>query len=126
MSGIWGIVGEHTADWSGALCIGLASDLLEDFYPDKGTAQVQASRAKKICNGETALGLCPRLDQCLEYALTNHERFGIWGGMSERERDRLKKDRAAAAEARRARRVAASRAAWETRRANAGRRSATA
>ena len=28
---------------------------------------------------------------CLEYALANGEKFGIWGGLSERERRRLKK-----------------------------------
>ena len=28
---------------------------------------------------------------CLEYALGSDERFGIWGGLSERERRRLKK-----------------------------------
>ena len=28
---------------------------------------------------------------CLEYALMNDERFGIWGGLSERERRKLKK-----------------------------------
>jgi WhiB family redox-sensing transcriptional regulator len=29
--------------------------------------------------------------QCLEYALANDERFGIWGGLSERERRRLRR-----------------------------------
>jgi WhiB family redox-sensing transcriptional regulator len=29
--------------------------------------------------------------QCLEYALKNDERFGIWGGLSERERRKLRK-----------------------------------
>ena len=28
-------------------------------------------------------------EDCLEYALSNGEKFGIWGGMSERERKRL-------------------------------------
>lgn len=126
MTGVWGIVGDDTVDWSGALCITLQPDVLEDFYPDKGTAQVQATRAKKICNGDIDHGVCPRLNQCLEFALDHHERFGIWGGMSERERDKLKKDRIAAVEQRRQRRIAAARVAWETRRANAGRRSATA
>ena len=41
--------------------------------------------AKRICTG------CPVRDECLEYALANDERFGIWGGLSERERRRLKK-----------------------------------
>jgi WhiB family redox-sensing transcriptional regulator len=37
-----------------------------------------------------------RLD-CLEYALSNGEKFGIWGGLSERERRRLRRQRALAA-----------------------------
>ena len=36
-----------------------------------------------------------RLD-CLEYALDNGEKFGIWGGLSERERRRLRRQRAQA------------------------------
>ena len=37
--------------------------------------------------------LCAQTDraECLEYALENDERFGIWGGLSERERRKLKR-----------------------------------
>jgi WhiB family redox-sensing transcriptional regulator len=35
-------------------------------------------------------------DECLEYALVNGEKFGIWGGMSERERRRIRRARALA------------------------------
>ena len=38
-----------------------------------------------MCDG------CAVRIECLEYALENDERFGIWGGLSERERRRLKK-----------------------------------
>ena len=41
--------------------------------------------AKKVCL------TCEVRDECLEYALMNDERFGIWGGLSERERRKLKK-----------------------------------
>jgi WhiB family redox-sensing transcriptional regulator len=34
--------------------------------------------------------------ECLEYALANGEKFGIWGGLSERERRRLRRQRALA------------------------------
>ena len=34
---------------------------------------------------------CDVRGDCLEYALQNDERFGIWGGLSERERRKLKK-----------------------------------
>ena len=35
-------------------------------------------------------------EDCLEYALANGEKFGIWGGMSERERRRIRRQRAIA------------------------------
>ncbi|NDH88296.1 MAG: WhiB family transcriptional regulator, partial [Actinobacteria bacterium] len=41
--------------------------------------------AKRVCLS------CEVRNDCLEYALSNDERFGIWGGLSERERRRLKK-----------------------------------
>ena len=44
-----------------------------------------AGAAKKVCTG------CEVRAECLEYALAHDERFGIWGGLSERERRRLKK-----------------------------------
>lgn len=54
----------------------------EAFFPEKGGS---TREAKRICLG------CEVRDACLEYALSNDERFGIWGGLSERERRRLKR-----------------------------------
>jgi WhiB family redox-sensing transcriptional regulator len=54
----------------------------EAFFPEKGGS---TREAKRVC-----LSCDVRVD-CLEYALLNDERFGIWGGLSERERRRLKK-----------------------------------
>lgn len=54
----------------------------EAFFPEKGGS---TRDAKKVC------GACNVRSQCLEYALSNDERFGIWGGLSERERRRLRK-----------------------------------
>ena len=55
----------------------------EAFFPEKGGS---TREAKRICQA------CAVRDECLEYALLNDERFGIWGGLSERERRRLKRD----------------------------------
>ena len=52
------------------------------FFPDKGGS---TREAKRICKA------CGVRDECLEYALEHDERFGIWGGLSDRERRRLKK-----------------------------------
>ena len=54
----------------------------EAFFPEKGGS---TREAKRICQG------CEVKGMCLEYALANDERFGIWGGLSERERRRLKR-----------------------------------
>ena len=58
----------------------------EAFFPEKGGS---TRDAKKICT------TCEVKAQCLEYALQNDERFGIWGGLSERERRRLRRARTA-------------------------------
>jgi WhiB family transcriptional regulator, redox-sensing transcriptional regulator len=54
----------------------------EAFFPEKGGS---TRDAKKICTS------CEVRSRCLEYALENDERFGIWGGLSERERRKLRK-----------------------------------
>jgi WhiB family redox-sensing transcriptional regulator len=54
----------------------------EAFFPEKGGS---TREAKRICIG------CEVKGDCLEYALGSDERFGIWGGLSERERRRLKR-----------------------------------
>ena len=51
----------------------------EAFFPEKGGS---TREAKKVCL------TCDVRQECLEYALAHDERFGIWGGLSERERRR--------------------------------------
>jgi WhiB family redox-sensing transcriptional regulator len=53
----------------------------EAFFPEKGGS---TRDAKRVCSG------CTVRAECLEFALANDERFGIWGGLSERERRRLR------------------------------------
>ena len=54
----------------------------EAFFPEKGGS---TREAKRVCLS------CDVRGECLEYALAHDERFGIWGGLSERERRRLKR-----------------------------------
>ncbi len=49
------------------------------FFPELGE---DARPAKQICQG------CPVAARCLQYAHTNRIKFGIWGGLSEKERRR--------------------------------------
>lgn len=65
-------------------CLGVDPDL---FFPERGAS---TREAKEVCRG------CIVKDDCLEFALANGEKFGIWGGMSERERRRIRRQRALA------------------------------
>ena len=60
-----------------ALCAQVEPDL---FYPDRSA---DTREAKKVC------GQCEVRTQCLAYALANGETEGVWGGLSERERQGL-------------------------------------
>ena len=67
-----------------ANCLGVDPDL---FFPERGAS---TREAEEVCRG------CVVRNDCLEYALDNGEKFGIWGGLSERERRRLRRQRAQA------------------------------
>ena len=72
--------GESELDWQErALC---AQTDPEAFFPEKGGSTREAKRVCLTCDVRA---------ECLEYALEHDERFGIWGGLSERERRKLKK-----------------------------------
>jgi len=72
----------HRPAWmERAACRGLPTDL---FFPERG-ADTRA--AKAVC------AACPVSDDCYEYAFASHERHGIWGGTSERERRRIRRQR---------------------------------
>ena len=73
-------VGDDPLAWqTDSLC---AQTDPEAFFPEKGGS---TRDAKKICQS------CEVRSECLGYALANDERFGIWGGLSERERRKLRK-----------------------------------
>jgi WhiB family transcriptional regulator, redox-sensing transcriptional regulator len=77
------LYGRQDRDWQNrANCMGVDPDL---FFPERGAS---TREAKEVCRG------CVVREDCLEYALANGEKFGIWGGLSERERRRLRRARA--------------------------------
>lgn len=69
---------------------------IELFFGPDGERQpereVRERKAKSIC------ARCPVRNECLEYALSKPERYGIWGGMNEEERasERRRRSRRAA------------------------------
>jgi len=68
-----------------ANCRGANADL---FFPERGASTRQA---KGICRA------CAVQNECLEFAIANGEKFGIWGGLSERERRKIRRERQIAA-----------------------------
>lgn len=74
------VLGDEELEWQeDALC---AVTDPEAFFPEKGGS---TKEAKRVCAS------CDVRVECLDYALDHDERFGIWGGLSERERRKLKK-----------------------------------
>jgi len=68
-----------------ANCRGADADL---FFPERGAS---TRKAKAIC------AECQVRQECLEFAIQIGEKFGIWGGMSERERRKTRRERQLAA-----------------------------
>lgn len=74
--------------WEGdAACKGVPSDV---FFPHTNSDHPQGlaayNQARLMC------GECTVQEECLEWALENDERFGMWGGLSPTERNELVKE----------------------------------
>ena len=66
-------------DWTlEAACRGLDPNI---FYPERGAS---LEPAKKICAS------CPVRIECAQYAIDNGDKYGIWGGLSEKRRRRVR------------------------------------
>jgi WhiB family transcriptional regulator, redox-sensing transcriptional regulator len=82
MMRVAGAVPEERGWQEQANCLGVDPDL---FFPERGAS---TREAKSVCRS------CEVRVECLEYALSHAEKFGIWGGLSERERRRVRRARA--------------------------------
>lgn len=57
------------------------------FFPVglTGSALAQAERAKAVC------ALCPVVEECLAFAVTTNQEYGVWGGLDEEERHEVRR-----------------------------------
>ena len=79
---LWGYPGAFAEGWfEDAACQGMP---IEAFFPGSGVRPVEAL--------ETCAA-CPVRSECLEWALAHHVHWGVWGGLTERERFREKRQR---------------------------------
>lgn len=64
------------------------------FFGEEGESelekQAREGRAKTVCRE------CPVIDPCLEFAMESNQKYGIWGGLTDKERASLKRRRARA------------------------------
>ena len=75
------IADEYRAiEWEQGACHGLPT---EWWFPERGR-QIMIPVAVAICRG------CPIQQECLDWAL-KHERTGIWGGLPERRRQKIRR-----------------------------------
>jgi WhiB family transcriptional regulator, redox-sensing transcriptional regulator len=78
-------------DWrSRGACLAADPDL---FFPisSRGSSSAQANRAKAICTG------CQVRAECIDFAIARRDVLGIWGGTTDDERKKLRRNRATAA-----------------------------
>ena len=72
-------------DWQmRASCRG--QDTATFYHPEneRGPSRARRERqAKQICSG------CPVVDNCLRWALSAREPYGVWGGLSVEEREQI-------------------------------------
>lgn len=71
-------------DWDSTACLRADPEI---FYPDgrDSSAKPIIEQARGYC------GSCEIKDDCLRDALARDEEWGIWGGMTERERKALRR-----------------------------------
>lgn len=67
-----------------AECLNSGSD---PFFPEAGDNS-KTFIARNFCKD------CRVINECLEYALWSGEKFGVWGGTTERERRQIRRERA--------------------------------
>ena len=81
---MWGVVDDSAEEpWHELWGLFRPDGDPEAFFPEKGGS---TRDAKRVC------AKCEVREQCLKWAIDHDERFGIWGGMSERERRRYKRE----------------------------------
>lgn len=59
----------------------------DPWFPQRGDNKQHVEIAKAICN------TCPVQQRCGEYGIANNEEFGVWGGLTGRERRKIRSRR---------------------------------
>jgi WhiB family redox-sensing transcriptional regulator len=76
---------EHPNWYAFAECRGLTTAERDDIFFSSQGHNDKVNEARAIC------AVCPVRAECLDHAMTHAEHWGIWGGLTERERRRLRR-----------------------------------
>jgi WhiB family redox-sensing transcriptional regulator len=68
--------------WQGRAQCSVADPAL--FYPREG--ETHQARSQRLIDAKTVWSGCPVVRECVSFAASHAERFGVWGGLSEEER----------------------------------------
>lgn len=73
-----------------AACLGITSRTGEDpFFHPESPPKSGRGKPSRVKQAKDFCSVCPVTAECLQFAL-DHDCTGIWGGLTERERKRLK------------------------------------
>lgn len=82
MNGMLRTIYREPMPWAlNAACRGTDPDL---FHPGRGEGSTTVAAAKAVC------ATCSVIAECRDYALRNKERLGVWGGLSGKQRKRIR------------------------------------
>ncbi len=84
---------EGDTSWmTSAACLGTDTRMWFADVKKGGLTDVQkAAAAAKVRRAKGICGSCPVVADCLEWAMTTPERYGLWGGLTADERQTLRK-----------------------------------
>lgn len=75
------LLADSTPEWmADGLCKEYDPDL---WFPEGDLSKQQAEQAKEVCSR------CLVRDDCLDYAIATRQKWGIWAGTTERDREKL-------------------------------------
>ena len=87
MAEIHSLPSPHEGDWDWAIQAACRGSGTHNFYhPD---AERGPSKARREQRAKAVCATCPVIANCLEWALSAREPYGIWGGTTVEERDRI-------------------------------------
>jgi WhiB family redox-sensing transcriptional regulator len=76
-----------------AACLGNSKPFFGPDTEDRRSSESPKEKIKREAEAKKICKECPVIVFCREYALSKKERYGVWGGLGEKERDVLFKKR---------------------------------